>query len=53
MFLNNERYIDMLHMSLSQQFKQNAMICCFLVSVCSMTIPEIMQPVIPWNRFSI
>jgi len=53
MFLNNEMYIDMLNMSLSMQFKQNAMICCLLVSVCSMTMPEIMQPVILWNKFSI
>ena len=53
MFLYTERYNDMLHMSLSQQFKQNAMICCLLVSVCSMTMPDLMQPVMPWNRFRI
>lgn len=53
MFLNNERCNDMLHMSLSQQFKQNAMICRLLVSVCSMTMPDLMQPVIPWKRFRI
>jgi hypothetical protein len=33
--------------SLSQQFEQNAAVCCLLACVCSLTTPNLIQPIIP------
>jgi hypothetical protein len=35
--------------SISQQFEQNAVVCCLLACVCGMTTPQLIQPVTPRN----
>jgi hypothetical protein len=54
MFMNSGRYSDVCFgIGLSQQFEANAVVCRLLTCVCSMSTPDLIQPVIPWNRFRI
>ena len=39
--------------SLSHQYEEKVVVCCPMACVCSVTMPDFIQTIIPWNRVSI